>query len=315
MPYAQRDAWHRQMREYLDRRKRLSSGSRDTYRYVLEKAGTALDLVHPRDVRLEEMESLAGRVPEWRSQNTRAWNLRIVRAFLRWAGNRQARDWEIMDSPRPAVDGVFLSELEVAHVRTVAHSLGLEHELLFSLGVDNGLRSVDMRRLTVKNAQEAIRTRVSEIRGKGRNGGKVAPQVFNRMTVPLLYQYLQVRRQMVDVTGMDSDLFLVRVSRNGKTKGHLVSWSPEYLGHLTVGISEAAAIDFRCHDMRRTCGNRLHRAGQPIEMIAKVLRHECPDLTFKCYIGIMREEMLDAIDALTPETCPERPIQTVNIAK
>ena len=301
MPFKHNDAWHRQMREYLKENPRLAQVTARKYMGLWTRAYEMMGRPNPRDVTRRDMEAFALHYAQRHSSNTCAVDLRLVRMFLIFGGNAQAGRWKVSESLRPKVDGVFLREDAVARVRLTAHAMGLDHELIYSLGVDNGLRPVDMLRLTVRNAQEAISSRVSDIRGKGRNGGKVAAQAFNRMTPPLLVEYLQWRQKVVEETGWDSERLLIHVGRGGKGYGKPRPWTYKRILETVNDLSEESGIRFDPHDLRRTFGNRLKRRKVPLEDIAKAMRHENPDVTFKCYIGGELDDRLETMDKLCPE--------------
>jgi integrase len=296
MPYKHRDAWHRQMRDYLKEVGQTSN--RDTvtkYRGYLEESGQLLGFPDPSMVKVQEIRSCESRLRG--RENTVCVKAHVLKTFLKWTGNRDAAKWRISHKLRPKVDGVFLSEEQVAYVRAIARSMSMEHELTFSLAVDMGLRCIDMSRLTLANAEEWERSRMSCILGKGRNGGKRADQGLSLITLPLLTMYLERRRELV-AKHAESDHLLLFEHRN-----RLHWMTAKHIGKLMAQLSEQSGIRFRAHDGRRTCGHRMHRAGVPIETVAKVLRHETIDQAFKCYIGIQWDETLNALDRLQP--CPE----------
>jgi hypothetical protein len=90
------------------------------------------------------------------------------------------------------------------------------HEIVYSLGVDNGLRSVDICNLTLDNAREFLETGESEIRGKGRNGGSMELQMLNKVTGPLLKLWMRIRASMVAQTHTDCPNLLCRIEHRQK---------------------------------------------------------------------------------------------------
>lgn len=74
-----------------------------------------------------------------------------------------------------------------------AEKLGPVHAAVFMLGADMGLRPVDMCRLTQVNALEFLSLNGSMIRGKGRNGGKVAWQKANKYAKAYIEQSMELR--------------------------------------------------------------------------------------------------------------------------
>ena len=300
MPYKERDAFHKALRAYLkDVSPTLAERSVYLYRMWIEQAGRMLAHKDPRKVSLREMLWLESRLVG--SETTVAVKAAATRTFLRWAGNAEALRWKITAKQRPKADGVFLTEQQVQSCRRAAESLGIEHELLLSLALDNGLRTVDMRRLTTKNAEQLLATGQSMIRSKGRRGGKMRLMVMSRATYPLLEEYMRHRKQLTDRHRKDPANLLVRESA--------IPMTYEVILRRITKVSNLAGIYFRPHDGRRTFGNRHHRARTDLETIAALMGHERIDQTFRSYIGISAQEMREAQDRLSPSTL----IQSVSV--
>jgi len=276
MPYKRRDAWHRQMREYLKEKAHISAMTRAHYTQALDLAGGLLEWPNPSKVSLAEMHRLEATMK--RSSNTRAIYCSVIRTFLRWSGNRDAMRWTISAKAQAKVDGVFLSEPTVETLRLVSRRLSNDHELLYSLAVDNGCRLIDMERMTVQNAKEMLNCQLSMILSKGRGGGKMRPLALNSYTIAPLAKHLE--------------------GREGATR--LFPYRKLQMYRKLKQISEASGVRFAPHDLRRTFGNRHWRAGTPIETIARLMGHESVDMTFKAYIGVQMEDMLSAQAKLCP---------------
>jgi integrase len=92
---------------------------------------------------------------------------------------------------------------------------------------------------------------------------------------------------------MDPDKLLVV-----KCDSELRPMSSDYILDRIREISEETGVYFRPHDLRRTYGHRLHDAGIPIETIARLLRHETINQSFRSYIGIDNDELRQAQDRL-----------------
>jgi integrase len=314
MPYKERTKFHRHQREWLNtlRPKEedlpenlngiVDSKTIRKYRRYTEEAGKILGYPNPKDVRLDQMKSLESEM--FGIESTIHQKTTMVRAFLQWCGNKDAFKWRISVHQSIYRGGIFLREGPVAKIRTVANDLGLMTEMIYSLGVDNGLRSVDMCNLTVENAEEFLATGESEILGKGRNGGKIELQMLNKITRSLLELWMKVRASMVAITGTNSPYLLCRV-KHRKTGDYLVPMTWDAINWLMRKLSEQAGIAFKTHDLRRTCGNRLWRRGVPIETIAMILRHEDSGTTFKAYIGVQADDMRDAMDKLSEASKPD----------
>lgn len=298
MPYKYTDPWHIQLRAYM--REIGPTVAKDTvriYRWRLDVCGKVLGYPDPRTIALITMRTLENQLPG--VEANRSILARTLKTFLEWTGNRDAKRWKVSVKARPKVDGMFLTEEAVATARAAAVALGPLHHLLFSLGVDNGLRTVDMRRLTMQNAWDLGRYHRTMILGKGRNGGKPGPLELSRMTDPALGAYLDRRREISMRWNRDWDELIIYE----RTFPPACAGPPAYytINLLLHDVATASGVQFRPHDLRRTYGNRLHRHGVPIETIAKLMRHENINQAFRSYIGIDSDEMRAAQDLLLPK--------------
>ncbi|MEI6795990.1 MAG: site-specific integrase [Methanomassiliicoccales archaeon] len=315
MPYAERGPFHVAMREWLrDLRPPEATSAigvitkksyRDYKAYVLE-AGQLLGFPKPSTVTLEQMRLLESRFRG--SEGTVSIKASIFRQFLRSTGNRDAFRWRIKAKQgAPCKTRIWMHERQVAQARMEAQKMGITMELLYTLAVDMGLRAVDCQRLTLKNAEDFLLYGRSIIRGKGRNGGKLAEQFFSDMARDPLIRYMNEREKWVAETGVDYDLLLVR-----KVRTHRKLVPIDYQTDIrepTEILSEACGFMLHYHDCRATFGNRLFKRGYSIEIIAKLMRHDNPDVTFKRYIGADQDTMRNAMDSL----CPGASVQQLGI--
>ena len=298
MPYKLKGPYHRALRAYLDDvSPTLAKRSAYLYRMWLEQAGELLGFKDPKKIGLKEMVRLEARFGG--SETTVAIKASITRTFLRWCGNADAGKWRISAKQRPKVDGIFLAERQVEDCRRAAQGLGVEHDLIFSLAVDDGLRAIDMLRLTTRNAEQLLATGQSMIRSKGRRGGKMRLMVMSRATYGPLLEYTKHRRQLTERYRKDPALLLIREDARGRT---VVPMTYEVVLRRITKVSNLAGVYFRPHDGRRTFGNRHHRARTDLETIAALMGHERIDQTFRSYIGISAQEMREAQDRLSPST-------------
>ena len=299
MPYKFTDKWHEKTRIFLKEKfEYLDEETFGGYRRILEAAGALLEWRDPLSIRLPDMKALETRFPG--VESTRAHWCIVTKVFLSWCENRDARKWKIAPKIRAKVDGVFFSESETALIRGDARKMGPDYELIFSLGADNGLRCVDMLRLTTEKARELLRTLSGQILGKGQAGGKTGHLELSKMTVRPLTEYLQWRDAHVKKVGQDHPQLFVRF-----TKKKIIPLQWAAMRKRMLDLSMRVGLTFRLHDLRRTYGHRLHKAGVPIETIAMLMRHATINQSFKSYIGIQSDEMRRAQDLLgMSETAP-----------
>ncbi len=180
MPYKHQGAYHDAIREYLKHLRPPNAQSErgvvrqktiDEYRGILFEAGRLLGWPNPRGVTLEEMRSLEPCI-SGTSERTMAKKLSVIRAFLRYHGNADAMRWRIAKHPAPYRGGVFLNERQVTRLHMEARKLGPLAELVVSLAVDNGLRTVDINRLTMENAREFLDTGNRTFAGRAGTGAR-----------------------------------------------------------------------------------------------------------------------------------------------
>ena len=300
MPYANDSAWRRATRTYLNRKKPdLTVRSYRVYRRALDLSGELLGEPNPREVTLERLRELER---DWTlSESTGANQLRILKDFLVKLGNPDAKWWAVHKQYRPASDSVWLSEGECDKATEAAAMLGLHHQVLLTLSLECGLRPYDMRCLTLENGREAVSQRTSMILGKGKNGGKIALQVFSLNTAQILRWYLGWREDMVSRTGIDYDALLIRpakIAHGQLMKGDPMPWTYDYQLRLHAEIVESTGIrTWKLKDNRKTCGQHAWlNNGRNERAAANVLRHESPDTSFKFYIGVPQLITMEQMD-------------------
>lgn len=156
MPRKYRGAYHDQMREYLrdlrppdlkSERGVVNKNTIKDYRRVLFEAGELLGFQSPKQVTLDQLKALERQV-SGKADRTIHRKLSIIRTFMRWCGSEAAMKWRLRAYIPPYRGGVFLNERQVAHLHEAAAKCDPIVELVISLAVDNGLRCVDINRLT-----------------------------------------------------------------------------------------------------------------------------------------------------------------------
>jgi integrase len=299
MPYANNTAFARQMRAYIaDKRRRLPKVTVDQYERWFKQFGERLDWKDPKEITVRQLESLEAEMMSTFSESTVAVRMPMLRDMLICAGNKDARRYDPLCTMQPAKDSVFLSEEQMAKCRLAARRMGDLHELLFSLMVDNGLRPVDVMRLSVSNARELLDSGESMIVGKGRNGGKLARLVLSPMTVAPMKRYLVLRRTFPSANARTE---LVLSSYNGMTRPA----SRQFIYVRMKDVFEAVGLEAKPRDLRKTCGNRVYKLTKDVAMSAMILRHSNPGTTFRHYIGADSVEM-KAVQARLAGLNPDR---------
>jgi len=286
MPYANNTAFARQMRAYIaDKRRRLPKVTVDQYERWLKQFGKMLDWKPPKEITVRDLETVESKMMSRFSESTIAVRMPVLRDMLTDAGNKQVQRYRKLCTLQPAKDSVFLTEEQIGYCRLMARSLSNTHELVFSLMMDNGLRPIDVYRLTMNNTRELLDTGESMILGKGRNGGKYGKLVLSPITVPPLKWYLLLRRNMKGSELQDRlMLSCVRTAR---------PMSTAELYKMIKSVFEKAGIDASPRDLRKSCGNRVYKLTRDVAMSAMILRHSSPSTSFRHYIGADSVEMRD----------------------
>ena len=105
MPYANRTAFARQMRAYLnDKSRRLPAKTVTMYRQWLEDTGERLGWPNPADITLRQLESLEAEYMAIYAQCTVTEKMSILRDMLRTIGNKDALRYKMLCSMQPAKD-------------------------------------------------------------------------------------------------------------------------------------------------------------------------------------------------------------------
>ena len=277
----------------------MPEGTIKQYQYWLEGVGKILNWPDPRKITVQELESLEASMMGGHSESTVTVRMCILRDMLRFAGNKDIARFRPICSMQPAMDSVFLNEEQVAICRMRSRQMTIVHELLYSLMVDNGLRPVDIQRLTMDNARELLDMGQSMILGKGRKGGKLARLVLSPITREPLREYMTYRRTFKDHDSFP-ELFLVKY--HGMTK-------PVSTQYIRDRVLEVTGKGIKSRDLRKTCGNRVYQLTRDIGMSAMILRHSSPNTAFRHYIGADASEM-KAVQERLAKSCPAAPSQS-----
>lgn len=305
MPYANNTAFARQTREYIKTKRRLPEKTTHKYQTLLEMIGERMEWKAPREITITDMENLeSGMMAEY-SESTIALCLWLLKDLLEMVGNNQSKRFKSLCSMQPARDSVYLTEEQMAKGRLLARSRSNTTELLFSLMVDNGLRPVDVERLTIRNARELMESGRSVILGKGRNGGKEALMVMSPMTRKPLMIYLTERRKIANADQFE-ELFITK-GKDGLTRPFTRHYTYQPVREILLSLG----LDASPKDLRKTCGNRVYRETHDIAMSALILRHNSPGTSFRHYIGANESDQRD-IQLRLAQKCPDWESQQAN---
>jgi integrase len=149
--------------------------------------------------------------------------------------------------------------------------------LLFSLGINNGLRISDLLRLRVRDVKHLQPGETFKVREQ--KTGKVIDLMVNKTVHKVLQSYLE------EVQPSDGD-YLFK-SRNGTNKPLDRSTVNKMVKEWTKGIKG----NFGTHSLRKTFGyHQRTRYGVGFEVLCKRFGHSSPAITMK-YLGVDKGEV------------------------
>lgn len=165
--------------------------------------------------------------------------------------------------------------IDKAQWSTILDSADVTMRLACLLAGTIGLRVSEIAGLRVEDIQGDIVT----IRGKGHGvNGKV---VRKRMLGPLkeaMERYMEFRRSVIGKWGdVSKGMLLI-------TKDKGVPLTNRMLMNRLRQISKATGIDFSFHTLRRYYAMCIYDTNKDPNVIRIMMRHECIDTTYRCYL-------------------------------
>ncbi len=160
--------------------------------------------------------------------------------------------------------------------------------LLFTLGINTGLRISDILALKWKNflngsklLKAGEQLDVVEIKTK-----KVKTFVINKSVAEALKLYYD----SLDSVSPEDPVFLSRKTAKGELKPitRIAAWQMLNRYANMVGLDEGIGT----HTLRKTFGYHLYKKGVALDYIQKMLNHSSPAITLR-YIGITQEQLND----------------------
>ena len=149
--------------------------------------------------------------------------------------------------------------------------------LLFTLGINNGLRISDLLKLKVSDVKNVSTGETVKIREQ--KTGKINVLMINKSVKSVLDDYLQE-------TNPDDSDFLFK-SRNGNNKPITRETVSKMIKELTRGMKGS----FSTHTLRKTFGyHQRTRFGVSWEILCKRFGHSSPSITMR-YLGIEDSEV------------------------
>ncbi|MBU1913705.1 MAG: site-specific integrase [Candidatus Thermoplasmatota archaeon] len=150
-------------------------------------------------------------------------------------------------------------------------------------------------RLRPKDFQTGKAFNTISILGKGRYGGKLRTIDWHPDTPAELEAYLDLRDSMVmRARGKNQNVEMPEDFLIYERDGKLYPYSESGVDSIIGRLSERTHIEFMNHDLRRTCGRMMYRAGVRIGQIARIFGHSDIRTTMK-YLGLDHEDMAEAM--------------------
>jgi len=231
------------------------------YRWALNHLFNGLEdakmNLNPRKVGKDEIIYLRD---EYLTQSNRTKSnlIKIFLGFLRWAGNTEIAKLRISFGDTSPKNIRWLTDEEATAVRL--NAVGIER-IIVHCELDLGMRRVEVLRLKVNDFHSG-RVRQIYIHGKGRNGGKFRQISWHPETARILDEYLSIRDKEIERArkknpAVEIPESLLIYERGGK----LSAYQKTAVDNFLKNLGERLGFEFSNHDLRRTCGRMMYRAG------------------------------------------------------
>ncbi|WP_338754952.1 site-specific integrase [Bacillus sp. FJAT-52991] len=168
---------------------------------------------------------------------------------------------------------------KIEAMKRILRASSIRDELLFTMGINTGLRISDLLSLKVGDVCKQKNT-VSRLEVREQKTGKVRLIVLSAKTCRLIQRYIHRERPNASI---DEPLFL---SQKG---GAITRQHAYYVLNCAAryaGITERIGT----HSLRKTFGYFAYKKGVDLAMIQKLLNHSSQAETLR-YIGITQEQM------------------------
>lgn len=282
--------------------KELEEGDRsprtiNDYRWSLTSMFQALNdfkyTVNPRKIGRTEIDFLRNEFYEGRTNQYRAGQIKRLIQFCKWAGNTDLARLKIGYGAIEPTNIKWLDDDQARLVRASAE--GIER-MVIHCELDLGMRRIEVLRLKVSDFKSG-RLNTVHIHGKGRNGGKHRIIHWHPQTGAILQEYLE---------GYRSDVVQKAKRKDPSVKvpdsmfiyewgGKLLPYKKTSMDSILKTLGARIGLDFSNHDLRRTCGRMVYRAGARIEQIMRIFGHADTRTTIH-YLGLDFDDMSQAMD-------------------
>ena len=203
------------------------------------------------------------------SASYQRYNFSVLRGFLLFGNNAHALKYRLRVSgtSRERVDWLSSEETE----QVLATPMTAREGMLIRGGLLQGLRRIEIVRMTAKDATSALLSRVLTVHGKG---GKTR-------SIPIHPGFVQALEAYLRDSLHEANMPLLGI---GKTRAAAV----------VVEFSLRFGRRFSTHTLRRTFGRNLWLKGVDVLTISELMGHSSVDVTRR-YLGINITDMRKAI--------------------
>lgn len=178
-------------------------------------------------------------------------------------------------------------------IKKLLRASNIRDYVLFTLGINSGLRISDLLTLTVgdvtlrgKKSSVVVSDRVTV---KERKTGKTKDFPLGETAKKAIKEYIKMRGcNCSDEADRALPLFPSRKGKNGNVRAITRIQAYRVLNEAArvVGIEDRIGT----HTLRKTFAYHAYQSGYDISMIQKLLNHSSPGVTLR-YIGITQDEM------------------------
>jgi len=217
--------------------------------------------------------------------------IKILLGFLRWAGNRDVDRWHIHFGDTSPTHRRWLEKPEAQLIK--AEAKGIER-IIIHCELDLLMRRKSVLSLTVGSFVRGSERKVN-YRGKGRHGGPNKSVGWHPDTGEMFNEYLDIRQSVIDKARKKNpkvkvpDALLIY-----ELGGKLYPYKKTAIDDFLCELGGRVGFHFSNHDLRRTGGRLMYKAGVPIEKISKILGHRDIKTTIE-YLGLNIDDMSESL--------------------
>ena len=166
----------------------------------------------------------------------------------------------------------------VRHLMKTKTKEPLRNRLIFDIGINNGLRTIDILHLKTEDVLGK-----SQIRIKETKTGKMRSVRFNKDIQAEIKEY-------VDKRGFNSEWLFPSYKDHRKP----ISTQAVYRMFRRISQGEPDLEGLTAHSMRRTFGYHFYKKTHDIATLMKIFNHSSQSITLR-YIGIEKEDIDDEL--------------------